>query len=140
MTRPRLLLDEMHAPALAVELVRRGHDVLAVAAEPEWRALSDDELFHRCAPGGAAPLAGRRVVTENVKDYRPLLLRAEESGLPTAGTLFTSSRRFPRSRRNPAPLIEALHAWLTRPDAARRPLEDWLDEAPNHATGRLRRS
>jgi hypothetical protein len=65
-------------------------------------------------------------VTENVKDFRPLLRRAQEAGTPGAGLLFTSSRRFPRSRRNPALLIEALHAWLCHPEVARRPPEDWL--------------
>jgi hypothetical protein len=125
MTSPRLLLDEMYLPALAEELRRRGHDVRAVAADPELRALSDDELFRMCSDDGPAGLRGRRIVTENVKDFRLLVRRADDVGASTGGLLFTGSRRFPRSR-NPAPLLEALHAWLTRPDLARRPLEDWL--------------
>jgi hypothetical protein len=129
---PRLLLDEMHAPGVAEELRRRGHDVIAVAADPELRALTDDDLFRLAAsePSTVSPdIAGRRIVTENVKDFRPLLHRAQEAGTPGPGLLFTSSRRFPRSRRNPAPLIEALHAWLGQPDVARRPPEDWLAAA-----------
>lgn len=126
---PPLLLDEMHAPGIADALTRRGHDVLAVAADPELRALSDEELLRRAAPGADSSISGRRIVTENVKDFRPLLRRAEEQGTPTAGVLFTSSRRFPRARRNPAPILDALDAWLTRPDAAGRPLEDWLRPA-----------
>lgn len=123
---PRLVLDEMHAPFIAEQLRQRGHDVLAIAADPDLRALSDEELFNLAAPGRAAPLGGRRIVTENVKDFRPLLRRSEEAGRPTAGILFTSSRRFPRSRRTLTPLIEALHHWLIRPNAATRPTEDWL--------------
>ena len=115
-----LLLDEMHAPTVAEELRRRGHDVVAVAATPEFRALTDDELFR------VAATAKRRIVTENVKDYRRLLHQAEETGTSTAGVLFTSSRRFPRNRKAPGRLIEALDAWLRRPDLARRPPEDWL--------------
>jgi Domain of unknown function (DUF5615) len=115
----------MHAPAIAEELRRRGHDVLAVAAESELRAMTDDELFRLASPANPPPLGGRRIVTENVKDFRPLLRRAEDTATPTAGVLFTSSRRFPRSRRNPRPLIDALIGWLTRPDHPRPP-EDWL--------------
>jgi len=40
--------------------------------------------------------------------------------------LFTSSRTFPRSRRNPGPIIDALDAWLSTADATQRPAEDWL--------------
>ena len=125
----RLLLDEMHAPALAVELRRRGHDVVAVAEEPSWRAMTDEELFRLAAPGQPEALGGRRIVSENVRDFRPLLRRAEEAGTPTAGVLFSSSRRFPRRRRNPGPLIEALEMWLTLAEAGPPPLEDWLRAA-----------
>ncbi|MGH8999862.1 MAG: DUF5615 family PIN-like protein [Acidimicrobiia bacterium] len=121
MTPPRLLLDEMHTPVVAEELGRRGHDVIAVAAEPDLRALTDQELLTWAGE------QGRRVVTENVKDFRPLLGVAEEAGV---GVVFTSSRRFPRSRKNPAPLIEALDAWLRRPHREPRPAEDWLIPAP----------
>ena len=115
----------MHAPSVAEELRRRGHDVLAVAADPDLRALTDEELLRLAAPGGAPAVTGRRIVTENVKDFAPLLRRAEEAGVPTAGVLFTSSRRFPRSRRNPGPLIDALDAWLRQEGDPRSP-EEWL--------------
>jgi hypothetical protein len=124
----RLLLDEMHAPAIAIELRRRGHDVVAVAEEPTWRAMTDEELFRLAAPGQPGPLGGRRIVSENVRDFRPLVRRAEEAGAPTAGVLFTSGRRFPRSRRNRGPLIEALERWLAA-EGGPPPLEDWLRPA-----------
>lgn len=116
----RLLLDEMHAPTVAAALRDRGHDVLAVADQLELRALSDSELF------SWAGQQSRRIVTENVKDFAPLLHRAEESGQPATPLLFTSTRKFPRSRRNPGPLIDALDAWLRAADASQRPTEDWL--------------
>jgi len=115
-----LLLDEMHAPVIAQVLRERGHDVLAVVDSPDLRAWTDDEVFAWAAQ------RGRRIVAENVKDFRRLLLRTEESGQHTVGLLLTSSRTFPRSRRNPGPLIEALDAWLRQPDAAKHPAEDWL--------------
>jgi Domain of unknown function (DUF5615) len=118
-----MLLDEMHAPAVAEALRRRGHDVIAVAERPDLRAMADEELF------AWAGRESRRLVTENVKDYRRLMLRAEESALRGATVLYTSSRTFPRSRRSPGPLIAALDAWLCHTDAAGRPAEDWLQPA-----------
>lgn len=116
----KLLLDEMHSALVAAALRERGHDVIAVAEEVDLRALTDDELFSWCT------VHRRRIVTENVKDFAPLLRAADESGQRAAAVLFTSSRTFPRSRRNPGPLIDALHAWLTQPGVGRRPREDWL--------------
>jgi hypothetical protein len=109
----------MHAPALAAALRELGHDVVAVAERSDLRALSDAELF------AWAVAESRCIVAENVKDFRRLLLRADESGQPSPGLLFTSSRAFPRSRRNPGPLIRALDAWLRRADPD-VPAEDWL--------------
>jgi hypothetical protein len=65
-------------------------------------------------------------MTENVKDFRRLLVRAQQSGGPTAAVLFTSSRLFPRVRRNPGPLIAALDTWLHSADMATQMDEDWL--------------
>jgi hypothetical protein len=110
----------MHAPAVAEGLRRRGHDVIAVAERPDLRAMADPELYVWAAR------ESRRLVTENVKDFRRLSLRAEESPLRRTALLHTSSRAFPRSRRNPGPLVAALDAWLCSPDAASRPAEDWL--------------
>lgn len=123
-TSPRvkvaLLLDEMHSPVVAAALRERGHDVISVTSDPSMRSMPDTALW------AWAGINRRRIVTENVKDFRPLLLRAEESGDPVTALLFTSGRIFPRSRRNPGPLIDALDAWLRAPGVTRRPVEDWL--------------
>jgi hypothetical protein len=116
-----LLLDEMHAPVVAAALRDRGHDVLAVADQDDLRAFTDEELFRWAAEHD------RRIVTENVKDFAPLLRRADEGGQRAARLLFTSSRTFPRTRRNPGPFIEALDAWLRA--ATEPPVEDWLQPA-----------
>jgi Domain of unknown function (DUF5615) len=97
-----LLLDEMHAPVVAAKLRDRGHDVLAVAEQDDLRALTDEQLFRWASE------RDRRIVTENVKDFAPLLRRAEELRHHAAPLLFTSSRTFPRTRRNPGPMIDAL--------------------------------
>ena len=123
MRSPALLLDEMHAPVVATALRERGHDVLAVAEQDELRALTDDELFRWAAEHD------RRIVSENVKDFAPLLRRADELGHPAARLLFTSSRTFPRSRRNPGPIIDALDRWLRAAQVTEPPIEDWLQPA-----------
>lgn len=118
MTQPaRLLLDEMFAAQIAAELRGRGYDVLALVADPDLRALTDPQVYEW------ATNRGRRVVTENVQDFRPLV--AAGAG---PGVLFTSSRTFPRSRRNPGPLLDALEQWLVA-STALRPVEDWLVRA-----------
>lgn len=86
----------------------------AVAERVDLRSI-DDELFAWAVTGN------RWLLTENVRDYHPILLRAMQAGGAITGLRFTSSRTFPRSRQNPGPLIEALHRWLsTGPAWARR--------------------
>jgi hypothetical protein len=106
----------MFPPAMAAELRRRGFDVLAVAEDLQLRSMSDVELCRWANENG------RRIVTENVKDFRPLAAM-EDAG---PGLLFTSSRAFPRSRRSVGLLISSLEAWLRKRDAKSRPSQDWL--------------
>src|SRR5580700_10945477 len=119
----RLLLDEMFLPAIAADLRQLGHDVIAVADRPDLRSKSDEEIF------AWASAEKRWLLTENVKDFRPIMLRALQAGPPGCGLLFTSVRAFPRSRKNPGPLISALHAWLTARPPAPPVTESWLLDA-----------
>jgi Domain of unknown function (DUF5615) len=122
MSRPaaRLALDEMFSPAIAAALRELGHDVVAVAERVDLRSITDDDLFAWSA------VEQRWLFTENVKDFRPIMLRALQAGGAISGLLFTSSRAFPRSRRNPVPLIQALHAWLIGGPPGAPLKEDWL--------------
>lgn len=108
-----LLLDEMFSPAPAEALRAEGFDVVAVAGHPLLAAAPDRDV--------AAWAVGeqRRLVTENVRDFVPLV-----AAEPALRVLLTSSRRYPRSRSNPGPLLEALRRWLDV-DATRASLE-WL--------------
>ena len=116
----RLLLDEMFSPVIAAALRDLGHDVIAVAEQPGLRAMTDEDVF------AFAAAEGRWLLTENVKDFQPILQQALHAGPPTAGLLFTSSRAFPRSRKNPGPLIHAVHAWLRAGPPEPPITEDWL--------------
>ncbi|MBO0870302.1 MAG: DUF5615 family PIN-like protein [Micromonosporaceae bacterium] len=116
----RLLLDEMFSPRLAEALRHRKHDVVAIAERAELQSMTDDAVF-------AHAIADRRwLLTENVKDFRPILLRAIHNGATVTGLLFTSGRAFPRSRRNPGPLLAALDAWLSAGPPSKPLVEDWL--------------
>jgi hypothetical protein len=111
------LLDEMFSPTIAARLQALGRDVVAVAADPELRSLTDPELM------AWASEHGRRIVTENVRDFRPLVVDA-----PTgAGVLFTSSRAFPRNRRAAGKLVAALDAWIVASEKVDRSVEAWLE-------------
>jgi hypothetical protein len=121
--RARLVLDEMFSPTIAAALSEKGHDVVAVAERVDLRAMTDEELF------GWAIANNRWLLTENVKDFRPILLRAMQTSAVTIGLLFSSSRTFPRSRQNPGPLIDMLHRWLAAGPPPAPLTEDWLLDA-----------
>jgi hypothetical protein len=112
----------MFAPAVAQALRDLGHDVAAVAERPELRALTDSDIFR------AAIEQGRWLLTENVKDFRPILLQTMQTETLAVGVLFTSSRAFPRSRKNPGPLVHAVHAWLVTGPPEPPVTEDWLTD------------
>lgn len=117
----RLLLDEHYSDAIAVALRDSGYDVIAAVADSELRGGGDLDLY-RYAAG-----RGRRVVTENIKDFRPILLQAVNAKGLVAPLLLVPPRRFPRGRGDrTATIVTALRAWLDQPDVERRPLEDWL--------------
>jgi hypothetical protein len=117
----KLLLDEHYSDAIAARLRAAGHDVLAVVADPELRAQSDVEVFRRAAA------SGRRIVTENIKDFRPLLQQAYADGDPVARLLLVPPGCFPRGAgRRSSTIAAALGEWFNASHDAARPEEDWL--------------
>lgn len=84
----------------------------------------DDVIF------AAGVARGRRIVTENIADFRPLQARALDAGLPAADLLLVLSSRFERTPARRSMLAESLHHWLTTSAAAARPTEDWLALPP----------
>lgn len=117
----RLLLDEHYGQAIAEELRGRGHEVIAVVADLELRGRSDVEIY------AWASVHGYRIVTENIKDFRPLLIGAAARGGTVASLLLVHPRRHPRGgSQRTAAIIEALDEWLRESAGAPRPMEDWL--------------
>jgi hypothetical protein len=113
----KLLLDEMYPRLIAEQLRGRGHDVVSVHDVPGRGSADPDVLEY-------ARREGRTVVTENVRDFRPLGDRLIEAGESHGGLVFTTDRRWPRHA--VGALIEALDRLLVehpdRPDA----MEFWL--------------
>lgn len=107
----RLLLDEMYTPAIAAELRARGHDVVSVhEAIPPLAGSTDDEVLN------AAVSQQRVLVTENVRDYRPLEAALLTGGGHSHGIVYTTNRQFPRG--DPATtgqLVRALDVLLRDP-------------------------
>ncbi len=123
----KLLLDEMHGPAVAVGLRRLGHDVVAVKERPELVGLADADLLR------AASADRRAIVTENVKDFAALHQASTASGQPHTGLLFTHPRRFPRGVGDHVQtLVNALAEFLSEQAAVLGDAASfiwWLDRA-----------
>ena len=109
----KLLLDEMHAPSVAIALVEESWDVVAVAGNAALRGAADEDLLVHAA------VSERVLVTENVVDFMELARRWAMEGRPHAGILLTSPKRFDRARLSyPGDLIAALRGRLREPPPA----------------------
>jgi hypothetical protein len=104
----KLLVDEMYTRAIAEQLRRRGHDVLAVKDVPGAAGMADAALL------GWAHENGRAVVTENVADFLLLHVTALQSGDRHSGLVFASNDTFPRARASTlGALVKALDRLLS---------------------------
>ena len=113
----KLLLDEMYPSFIARELRARGRDVISVHDAP-GSGTSDERVL------AFARSEGRAVVTENVRDYRPLAEALLLAGDSHAGLILTTEKRWPRSQ--PGAFIAALDRLLV--STAEQPVntELWL--------------
>lgn len=117
----RLLLDEMHAPAVADALTADGWDVVAVAADPSLRGTADEELLAH------ATAEGRALVTENIVDFAVLATLWAGEQRPHAGLIVTNPKRFNRAASSyPGNLVVALQALLEDPPAIGASASWWL--------------
>ncbi len=104
----KLLLDERHAPSVAVQLTGEAFDVVAVAAQPDLRGMADEELL------AYAATEQRALVTENVADFMPLATQWVDEHKAHAGLIFTNPKRLNRATlAYPRNLIASLREFLT---------------------------
>jgi hypothetical protein len=101
-----LLLDEMFSDTIAQQLRAKGHDVLAVVADPSLVSLPDDQVLSRAAA------TGRALVTANIKDFMPLDARYRAAGQTHAGLILVSAKTFPQNRSFTSAVTNALTALL----------------------------
>jgi predicted nuclease of predicted toxin-antitoxin system len=120
----KLLLDEMFSATIARQLRTRGHDVKAVTEHVEWRSLLDAEIMD------VARRERRAVVTQNLRDYRPLHFSAITPGGPGHFGLVFLPTRHTRRRKNLGHLVTALERKL-----AEYPDDDGLANGETWLTG-----
>lgn len=102
----RLVLDEHFPAEIARQLRGRAWDVVTARELVAGEDRSDGELLRRASE------AGRAIVTEDVVDFVELHRAAILTGRRHAGIVFTSWRRFPRTKRGIGRLVSALEALL----------------------------
>jgi hypothetical protein len=103
-----LLLDEMFAGTIAEELRAKGHDVIAVVADPALVSLPDDQVLTHAAA------TRRALVTANIKDFMPLDSQYRAAGQAHAGLIVVSTKTFPQERGYTSAVTSALAALLDK--------------------------
>lgn len=99
----------MYSPALAVELRGRSHDVVSVHDPGRGLGVGAPDVDVLAA----AQQEERALVTENIRDYRPLEIGLLADGAHHAGLVYTSNRQFPRGDPSSlGQLVRALDALL----------------------------
>jgi hypothetical protein len=106
----RALLDEHLSPQIAELLRQAGYDVVAVADRDDLVGLSDRMLLE------AASSEGRALVTNNIKDFRPLAAEWLAQGRTHGGLILLPSSRT-RTRTAVSALASAIELVLrSHPD------------------------
>ena len=115
----KALLDEQLSHQIAQVLRARGLDVEAVTERSDLQEASDHEVFD------AATREQRAVVTNNIKDFRPLAAERLTDGRGHAGLILLPARRS-RSRDATGALADAIEAVMrAHPDGVAS-AEHWI--------------
>lgn len=102
----KIALDHHYSPAIAEQLRRRAHDVVAVV-ERGWEREDDEPLLAIC-------LTERRtLVTNNVSDFAAIARRWAAEGRSHAGLIFTSDASLPHTRATIGKYVELLDALIS---------------------------
>lgn len=118
----KVLLDEQFSPQIARILRERGFDVEAVCERSDLAEAPDGDVLD------SATRERRAVVTNDVKDFRPLVAERLASGQGHAGLILVPANR-DRSRDATGALADAIEALMrARPDGIAG-AEYWLPPA-----------
>jgi hypothetical protein len=115
----RALLDEQLSPQIAVLLGKAGYDVDAVAERDDLAGRSDRVVFE------VACGEGRAVVTNNIKDFRPLAAEYLAQGRVHSGLVLLPSART-QSRDAIAAIATAIESVLSDNSEGLDATERWI--------------
>jgi hypothetical protein len=117
------LLDEQLSPPIAAILRQHGLDVEAVADRPDLVGRGDSLIFD------IACSEDRAVITNNVKDFRPLAARWLAQGRVHAGLILVPSSRA-RTRAAAAALADRIADVLKDNPSGLASSERWIGPLP----------
>ncbi|MHB1444373.1 MAG: DUF5615 family PIN-like protein [Acidimicrobiales bacterium] len=120
----KVLIDEQLSPDIARLLRDRGHDVEAVAERPDLVGRPDRVIFE------VAAAESRAVVTNNVKDFRPLAAECLTQGRTHPGLILLPSART-RTRSAVSALADAIEGVLMTKPGDLTSSERWIGPLPN---------
>ncbi len=117
----RALLDEQLSGQIARLLRERGLDAEAVVERSDLVQAPDDEVL------AAAAREGRAVVSNNIKDFRPLAAERVTDGRGHAGLILLPARRSrSRSREATGALADAVEAVMRAHPEGIPSAEHWI--------------
>ncbi len=120
----KALLDEQLSPRIAELLRDRGHDVQAVVDRRDLAGRSDRAILE------IAAAEERAVITNNVKDFRPLAAERLARGESHAGLILLPSTRI-RTRGAVEMLADAIEQILREHPDGMPATERWIPPAPS---------
>jgi predicted nuclease of predicted toxin-antitoxin system len=101
----RLLLDEHYAAEIAIQLRGVGHDVVTVL-EQSLTGTDDERLL------ALAGSDGRALLTNNARDFIPIVARWAQSGESHCGLVLTSDSSMPRARSSVGLYVRTLRSLM----------------------------
>jgi hypothetical protein len=119
----RAILDEQLSPQIASLLRKAGYDVDAVADRKDLAGRSDRIVFE------TASSEGRAVITNNVKDFRPLAAEWLAQGRVHAGLILLPSKRS-RTRHAIAAIADTIETVLRDHPDGLTGSERWIGPLP----------
>ena len=115
----KALLDEQLSPQIAVRLREAGYDAIAVAERLDLVGSNDSTILE------VATGEGRAVVTNNIKDFRPLAAERLAQGRKHGGLILVPSTRT-RSRAAVTALAGAIEKELREHPDGLTASERWI--------------
>ena len=115
----KVLLDEHLSPLIAQALRERGFDAAGVSERDDIIPASDEVVM------ALALTEDRAVVTNNIKDFRPLAAERLASGKGHAGLILLPARRT-RTRQATGYIVDAVAAIMTAHPHGTPDQEHWI--------------